>query len=127
MNKLETFDIKLLYVEDEEDIREEVEDFLSFRVKEVIVARDGVEGLKMYREHRPDIVITDVMMPKMNGLDMIKAIREEFENVPVVVMTAFRKSDINMGMIEDLEIENIVSKPVDPYKIIDAIKKALES
>lgn len=126
MNKLETFDIKLLYVEDEEDIREELEDFFSFRFKEVLVAKNGEEGLKMYREHRPDIVVTDVMMPKMNGLDMIKAIREEFGDIPVVVMTAFRKSDTNMEMIQEIGVYNIISKPADPYKVIDVIKKALE-
>lgn len=126
MNKLETFDIKLLYVEDEEDIREELEDFLSFRFKEVFVAQNGEEGLAMYKEHKPDIIVTDVMMPKMNGLEMIKAIREEFGDIPVVVMTAFRKSDTNMGMMQELGIENIVPKPVDPYKVIESIKKAIE-
>lgn len=126
MNKLETFDLKLLYVEDEEDIREELEDFFSFRFKEVLVAQNGEEGLKMYEEHRPDIVVTDVMMPKMNGLEMIQAIREEFGDVPVVVMTAFKKSDTSMEMIKELGINNIVSKPADPYKVIEAIKKALE-
>ena len=126
MNKLETFDIKLLYVEDEEDIREELEDFLSFRFKEVIVAENGEEGLAKYKEHRPDILVTDVMMPKMNGLEMIKAIREEFGDIPVIVMTAFRKSDTNMGMIQELGIENIVAKPVEPHKVIESIKKAIE-
>jgi len=76
MNELQN--ISVVYAEDEDSVRAQVATFLSRRVKEIYSAQNGEEGLRLTKEHNPDIVITDLEMPVMNGLEMIKKIREEF-------------------------------------------------
>ena len=63
---------RLLYVEDNPEISEEIVFFLEPLVKELYVAYDGEEGLALYKEHKPDLIVTDIQMPIMNGIDMIK-------------------------------------------------------
>ena len=75
--------ITVLYVEDDIEIREELESFFSFRVKELFVAENGSEGLELYKKHQPDIVVTDINMPLMNGIEMLKHIRAIDKNTPV--------------------------------------------
>ena len=86
--------ITLLYVEDDELIREELAETLEFDVKELYIAENGIEGLKKFRQFMPDIVISDVKMPKMNGLDMAREIRKISPNTPIIITTAFSDSDI---------------------------------
>ena len=63
-------ELTLLYVEDEEEIREQLSRFLRRRVGTLYTAANGKEGLEMFRQHQPDLVITDIEMPIMNGLEM---------------------------------------------------------
>ena len=121
-------DARILYVEDEEDIREELEFFLSMRVKELYVACDGTEGIAKYNAHKPDIIITDVMMAKMDGITMIKTLQNDSNEsiCPVIVMTAFNKSDTKLEDIEVLNVENIISKPVDPFILLEKIETILK-
>jgi len=123
---MKKFDLTILYVEDDEDIREELEFFLSIRCKELIVAENGKEGLEKYRQFRPDIIITDVMMPVMDGLTMVKILKDEFGEIPIIVMSAFNTSDIKMQNLKALNVKTIVSKPVKSNEIIEAIEKELK-
>lgn len=118
-------DISILYVEDNQDIREEVENFLSLRCREVFVAANGIEGAELFRKVRPDIVITDVMMPKMTGFEMIEALQKDFGKFPTIVMTAFRNSDANMECLEALGIDHTLSKPVDIQQLLQKIEYLL--
>ena len=106
--------LTLLYVEDEELTREIFSEFLSRLVGVLITAQNGAEGLEAYREHNPDIIITDIQMPVMDGLAMIREIRdlEKIKSVPIFVMTAFEeveylKRSIPLGAFE------YVVKPLD--------------
>ena len=119
MNKLSK--IKLLYVEDDELIREELAETLEFDVKELIVAINGEEGLEKFKEYNPDVVITDIKMPKMNGLDMAGEIKKISPKTPVIVTTAFSDSNYLLKAI-DIGIDKYVTKPVD----LDKLYKALE-
>ena len=67
--------IKILYVEDEKEIRENTKRPLKYLCDELFTANDGKEGLELYKQHSPDIVVSDLKMPKMNGVDMCKAIK----------------------------------------------------
>ena len=62
--------LTLLYAEDEEGIRKNIADSLSYYVKEVIEARDGVEAYEFYLQKKPDIVLSDIHMPNLNGIDL---------------------------------------------------------
>ena len=72
---MEHYDISLLYVEDERVTREQISRILQRIVTELYVAENGQEGLDLYREKRPDIIMSDIMMPVMNGLEMAREIR----------------------------------------------------
>lgn len=65
----------ILFVDDESDIREEMEMYLRNISKEFYLAENGVEGLKLFKEKKPDLILSDIVMPKMNGLEMSEEIR----------------------------------------------------
>jgi len=114
--------IKVLYVEDDEFIRDELSETLEFDVGELIVASDGEEGLEKFKKHSPDLVISDVKMPKMNGLEMSKHIKAISPKTPIIITTAFSDSDYLIQAIE-IGIDRYVTKPVDIDKLYDALEE----
>lgn len=114
--------ISVLYVEDQLDIQEEFVDILSLFVDEVFVAVDGEEGLRTYTENLPDIIITDIQMPIMSGLQMIQKIREVNKEIPIVVTTAFNDSRYLLEAIT-LGVEHYLLKPV----MIEQLQERLET
>ena len=114
--------IKVLYVEDDDFIREELADTLEFDVKELIVAENGEEGLEKFKQFKPDLVISDVKMPKMDGLAMSKEIKSISPKTPIIITTAFSDSDYLMRAIE-IGINRYVTKPVDIDKLYSAIEE----
>lgn len=115
-------DVAVLYVEDEAVTRQALSPPLERRVRELLTAENGEAGLALFRERRPDIVITDIKMPVMNGLAMIRGIRALAAATPVVVTTAY--GDINY-LIESIEIgvDRYVMKPVDHKKLFAALQQ----
>ncbi|MGB6327510.1 MAG: diguanylate cyclase [Halarcobacter sp.] len=98
-------DIKLeiLYVEDDKNLREEYQKFFSKRCDTLFLAFNGQEGFDSFLKNKPDIIITDITMPIMNGLEMIKKIREVDTSVPIIVTSAFNEQEylleaINQGV-----------------------------
>lgn len=85
---MEHYDISLLYVEDERVTREQISRILQRIVTELYVAENGQEGLELYREKRPDIIMTDIMMPVMNGLEMARNIRALDRDSQIIMLTA---------------------------------------
>ena len=63
-------DLRILYVEDEDDVRRNAVEYLKRIAKEVLEAKDGKEAIKVWADEKPDIIITDISMPRLNGLDM---------------------------------------------------------
>jgi putative two-component system response regulator len=112
----------VLYVEDEEDVREALARYLRRRFAKVDTAENGEEGLEKFKQNHYDIVITDVRMPVMDGLEMAKKIKEITEDMPVIVVTAFNETDYFMRAIE-IGIDRYVKKPVDTEALFDAIYK----
>ena len=78
--------LTILYAEDEEGIRENVAASLRYYVKEVIEAENGKMALELYEAKHPDIVITDILMPLMNGIDLVKQIRKKDQTTPILCM-----------------------------------------
>ena len=68
--------IKILYVEDDEQAREELQDVLKRRAGKVMIAENGKQGLELYRDFLPDIILADLYMPEMDGIEMIRRIRD---------------------------------------------------
>ncbi len=112
--------LTILYVEDDEITRGLLARFLRRRVGRVVEAADGAEGIARFREERPAIVITDIQMPKMDGLAMAEEVRREGGTVPIVVTTAFEQ----IGYLErsiDVGVDKYVTKPVDTDKLEAAL------
>lgn len=115
--------ISLLYVEDDKGIREQIAHFLQRKVGRLWVANDGRQGLECFMEHKPDIVLSDIMMPAMNGLEMVGAIKEKFPETPVILSTAFNDAAYLLEAIK-LRVDNYVLKPVDFDELNAAIRKS---
>ncbi len=114
MKKLKnlTKELSILYVEDDYDIRVQMENIFNKFFKKVIIAENGKEGLDTFNKNRLDIVITDIRMPIMDGLDMISEIKSLDQNIPIIITTAFNDTDYLMKAIE-LGIDKYIVKPVD--------------
>ena len=125
MNEQGRFDIAILYVEDEPAAREEILFFLQRKVREVFAAANGSEGLDLFREKRPDLVVTDIRMPVMDGLEMAGRIREIDREVKIIVTSAHGDTAYLMKAI-DVGIDVYVMKPVDTGKLLAAIRKCAE-
>ena len=123
INKLDQNFLKtltVLYVEDDADTREQFSNFLRRSVGTLIVAADGVEGLEAFEKHLPDIVITDILMPQMDGLAMAGAIRAIMPHVPIIVITAFEQTDYLLRAV-NIGIDKYVTKPVDSYLMFECL------
>ena len=115
--------INLLYVEDEDDTRNELSYFLSKKVGKLYTASNGEEGLEVFNKYRPDVVITDIKMPVMDGLEMAEAIKKINKTTPVLVTTAFNEQDYFIRSIET-GIDHYVQKPINPYQLLDKLVKS---
>ncbi len=104
--------IKVLYVEDEPITRKQVCRFLSKRVGKVIEAENGKDGIKKFIEYKPDIIITDLIMPYMDGIEMMKELRTEGFNCPFIITSALSDSSTILETV-DLKIEKYMIKPID--------------
>ncbi len=103
--------LKILFVEDEEIAREMLENLLLRITDNLIVRKNGEEGLKAYKEFRPDIVISDIKMPRMNGVEMAAEIKEIDKNAAIVFLTAHKEPMLIVKAVE-LGIKRFVFKPV---------------
>lgn len=122
-NTLDAYTI--LYVEDNHAISEETVFFLEPLVKGLYHGDNGLKGIELFEQHKPDIIITDIQMPKMNGLDMISKIRETDRETPVIVTTAFNESDYLVKAI-NLHVDAYVMKPLNLKELIKTIHKVIE-
>jgi len=122
LNKDLLANITILYVEDEEMIREEVAYFFKKYIKNFHVAKNGIEGIELFNEVKPDIIITDIQMPKLNGLDMLKQI--DTKNIPIIITTAYSDIDYFLRAIE-LNINKFVIKPIDLMELVRDIQDCI--
>ena len=114
-------DISILYVEDEPSTREQVSRILTMKGYRLTIAEDGQQGLQACRESLPDIILTDIMMPRMNGLEMAREIRKISPEVQIVCMTSFNDTSYLIEAI-DIGINQFVLKPVEFNKLLEALE-----
>ena len=104
--------LTLLYVEDEEEVRTQFVRFLSRLVGKLLVARDGEEGLAIYHDQAPHMILTDILMPVRDGLEMAREIRAVDRKIPIILLTAFEQVDYLKNSI-NVGVDKYVVKPVD--------------
>ena len=119
-------DVKVLYVEDDKDIQEEIRDFLSRFFPTIDLADNGQEGLNLYKNGNYDIVISDINMPKMNGIEMVRAIKEINEEQKVIITSAYNEPQYLMELI-DSGVDKFVLKPFNNKKFLLVLYKISES
>ncbi len=118
-------DISVLYVEDDLFIRKVMLNILSKNLKEVYTAENGLEGLNLYKRLQPDIVLTDIRMPVMDGLEMASQIRSLNKTAPIIVTTAYGDTENLLRSIE-IGIDSYVLKPIDKNKLLAVLRKYAE-
>ena len=111
----------VLYVEDDEDIAQEMAFFLQSRVKTLYTAYDGDEGLALFKKQSPDIVITDIKMPHRDGLSMAEAILEISPNTPIIVLSAFNDATYLFKAIE-LGVYKYLPKPSNLKNLLQTLE-----
>ena len=118
--------MKILYVEDELEAREALSKYLKRRYGKIFTAVDGVDGLNVFMEQLPDLVIADLYMPNMDGLDMIREIRKISPEAYIIVTSAVNDVDVILKSV-DVGINKYLLKPIKPEELIGAISEYLES
>ena len=112
-----TSKLSVLFVEDDDIIREDTSDILQSLFKEVHSAADGQEGLEKYLDFYQtngshfDLVISDIMMPKMSGIDMAKEIVKQYKDQQFIFISAYQESDYLIKLIE-IGVSSFISKPI---------------
>ncbi len=118
--------ITILYAEDEKDLREVTHQILKGFTKKQYVAQNGQEGLELFKKYEKeiDLIITDVNMPILNGLDMVKEIKKINLNIPIIVATAFSNKEYLLEAI-DIGVDKYVLKPIDIAKLLQVMSQSL--
>src|ERR1700761_7510143 len=115
---------KILVVEDEPAMVAGLRDNFEFEGYEVITARDGVEGLQRALEESPDLVVLDVMMPRMSGLEVCKQLRAKRASLPIIMLTA-RGQEIDKVVGLELGADDYVTKPFSIRELLARVKSVL--
>ncbi len=113
---------RVLAVDDTRALRNMLADCLKRGGHDVLLASDGVEALEQLREHRPDMVITDLNMPKMNGLEFIEAARKEpaGQSLPMLLLTTETAQELK-DRAKQVRATGWLTKPFDPDQILGLV------
>jgi len=118
---------RVLVIEDEEHIWKIIQYKLKNENHDPIWASDGLKALKILEEIRPDLIISDIMVPYLTGLQILKEIRskEELKDIPVIMLTSkSQEKDVITGL--ELGAQDYITKPFSPAELISRVNKALK-
>ena len=107
---------KILLVDDEPEILEICRDYLKASSYDVVTVKDGAQALTAFRYERPDLIVLDLMLPKMNGLDVCRAIRRE-SKVPIIMLTA-RVEEMDKLIGLEIGADDYMTKPFSPRELV---------
>lgn len=124
INKMQN--LTLLYAEDEEGIRKNIADSLGYYVKKVIEASNGAEAFELYAQEKPDIILTDIHMPVLNGIEFVKKVRQIDKKIPIIMITAHTDKEYLLEAVE-LKMEKYIVKPIELEVLFEVFKKSLET
>lgn len=118
---------KILLVDDEKDLVETIKFRLEANDYDVIIAYDGQEALDKARKEKPDLVILDLMLPKIDGYKVCRMLKfdEKYKKIPIVLFTArAQESDQKMG--KEVGADAYITKPFEPKALLDKIKELIK-
>lgn len=118
---------KILIVDDEEDIVKALKIRFHTMGFTVISAGDGMSGLEMIRKEKPDLVLLDIMLPKLDGFKVCRMVKydENLKNIPIVILTA-KVMDVDKLTGQDVGANEFLTKPFDPEQLTEIVKKYLK-
>ena len=116
----------ILYIEDDEGVRTINSRFLNRMFNALYEAKDGQEGYELYKKYHPDIILTDIKMPRLDGISLAKKIREKDKTTKIIISTAFSEKNYLMDAIE-LNLEKYIIKPLTSRNLMPALTKAIDS
>jgi len=118
---------KILVVDDEPQLVELLKIRLEANDYEVLVASDGQEGLKMARNKKPDLIILDLMLPKIDGFTVCRMLKfdEKYKNIPIIMFTA-RAQETDKKLGREVGADEYITKPFDPQVLLKKIEDLLK-
>ena len=118
--------ITLLYVDDDAFIRENAIEYLSRYFNKVLEASDGLKALDVIKKNKIDIIITDIKMPHLNGLDFAKKVRESDKKTQIIITTAFTNTEYLIQAVE-LQLVKYMVKPILESKLLPVLYSCVQS
>jgi DNA-binding response OmpR family regulator len=119
--------IKIQVTDDEPNIVQTLKDRLEMNDFDVVVAHNGSDGLKLAEQERPDVILLDVIMPVMNGLEMLEMLRKQpWGQDPSVIMLTARSQTQDVARANACGIDDYIVKPFDLSELLEKIESLLE-
>ncbi len=125
---------KILVVDDDPDILDAVAMILESQGYTVVTARDGIEGLAVLKADNPDLMILDMMMPKMDGFGVCKELQDprwsKYKNVPILILTSVREEasrrryELETGL--ELDVDDYIEKPMSPDVLLERVSTLIK-
>ncbi len=125
---------KILVVDDDPDILEAISMILESQGYQVVTARDGVEGLANLKAEKPDLMILDLLMPKMDGFAVCKELHDprwaKYRDIPILILTSVREEasrrryELETGL--ELDVDDYVEKPVSPDTLLERVGRLIK-
>lgn len=119
---------KILVVDDEARLVAQLKDRLEYTNYEVLTAYDGEEALEKARQERPDLIILDLMMPKMSGSEVCRLLKsdEKYREIPIIILTALAQKG-DEALARDAGADEYVAKPFEPEVLLRKVRKLLST
>ena len=114
----------LLYIEDEQHVREHFNEFLSRYTKKLYVCKNAEEGLEIYQKFMPSILLLDINLPGMNGIELATMIRKNDKKIRIIMLTAYTDKEFMLQAVE-LELTRYLVKPVKSEDLLLAFEKSI--
>jgi DNA-binding response OmpR family regulator len=125
---------KILVVDDDPDVLEAINIILEANGYEVVTARDGLDGLDKLKEEKPDLMILDLLMPRMDGFEVCKELKDprraKYAHIPIIILSSVkeqasrRRYELETGL--QLDVDDYVEKPIEHTILLERVEKILK-
>lgn len=120
---MKTNNYTMLYVEDDEQTRANMSSYLRLKYNTVLEAKDGVEAYELYLNEQPDLMLVDIELPNMNGLELVEKIRDKNNTIPIIITSAYSDKQKLLAAIK-LNLVDYLTKPISRHRLKDVLETA---
>lgn len=117
--------LKVLYIEDDKNTRDALSYYLKKRTGKLIIAGMGTDALEQYNIHNPEIIIVDLLLPDMNGLEVIKEIRKRDAISRIIITSSVEDTEVILKTV-DMGIDGYIIKPINPVELTEKLNASAE-